>query len=520
MLVSSCCKDKTPKAKHVVLIGLDAMSAAGIQKAETPNFNYMIDNGAVSIKARCVRSTSSSHNWMSMVSGALPEMHGVTGNDWELDNREIPAAISDNEKGTFPTIFELVKKQRPEAKVYMYYEWTEQDRMYDISLVDRAVTGLENGTAIITEAFNAFFEDKPEFLFVSINETDEVGHDSGHESDVYYDCITRYDALIGEFVRKVEEAGMIDETVIIVTADHGGEGNGHGGDTAMEREIPIILYGGDVTKGKLLEHTNHICDIASTVGGLLAVELPRETVGKFIEEAFEPKTDKVYVPMPLVIPDNGIVAGGREKVVIRGDVEGAEIYYTLDGTTPTDKSIRYEGPFDMKESAIVKAVVCRQGQYGQVFETQVRVVPEGDGPKVAYKFYENHMLETLPDFNKLGTPDRSGYVHEFSLSELNVDTMDHFAILYTAKMEFDQTGEYKFGLVSDDGSKLFIDGKLVIDNDGSHSSDIKQGSIKLAKGLHDIRVEYFDDYMGQKLELYYESETIPQQLLPFEKFRR
>ncbi len=120
VLVCSCGQDKTPKAKHVVLIGFDAMSACGMQKAETPNFNYMIDNGAVSIKTRCVRSTSSSHNWMSMVSGALPEMHGVTSNAWELDNREIPAAVSDNGKNTFPTIFELVKKQRPDAKVYMY----------------------------------------------------------------------------------------------------------------------------------------------------------------------------------------------------------------------------------------------------------------------------------------------------------------------------------------------------------------------------------------------------------------
>ncbi len=520
VLVCSCGQDKTPKAKHVVLIGFDAMSACGMQKAETPNFNYMIDNGAVSIKTRCVRSTSSSHNWMSMVSGALPEMHGVTSNAWELDNREIPAAVSDNGKNTFPTIFELVKKQRPDAKVYMYYEWTEQDRMYDISLVDRAVTGLENGTAIITEAFNAFFEDKPEFLFISINEPDEVGHDSGHESNLYYETITRYDALVGDFVRRVEEAGMLDETVIIVTADHGGQGNGHGGDTAAEREVPIILYGGDVTKGKLLEHTNHICDIAATVGGLLGVELPRETAGKFIEEAFEPKTDKVYVPMPLVIPYNGFVLGGQEKVVIRGDVEGAEVYYTLDGTTPTDKSIRYDGPFDLKQSATVKAVVYRNGQHGQVFESQVRVVPEGDLPKIAYKFYDNHMLETLPDFNRLGTPARSGYVHEFSLSEFNVDKEDHFAILMTTEMLFDETGEYRFGIVSDDGSKLFIDGKLVIDNDGSHSSDIKYGSVKLTKGWHDVRVEYFDDYMGQRLEVYYSSDNIPAQRLPFEKFRR
>ncbi len=520
MLVCSCGQPETPKAKHVVLIGLDAMSAYGFQRAHTPNFNYMLENGAVSIHARCVRSTSSSHNWMSMVSGATPELHGVTSNGWEPDNIVIPSCVA-NDKGNFPTIFEVVKRQRPDAKVYMYYEWTEQDRMYDISLVDRAVTGLENGTAIITEAFDAFFEDKPEFLFISINETDEVGHDSGHESEVYFETITKYDAMIGDFARKLEAEGLLDDTVIIVTSDHGGLEFSHGGDSLAELEIPILLYGGDVTKGKVIEHTNLITDIAATVAGLLDVELPREAVGKFIYEAFEPKTDKVYVPMPLVHPYQGLLLGGKETLTITADVEGAEIYYTLDGTTPTDKSTRYEGPLDITSSVNVKAIAYKNGQHGGIGDSKIRVVPAGDVPKVAYKLYENYMQTSLPDsFRTLGKPARSGYVHEFSIDELNVAEKDHFAIEYTTEMYFDEGGVYKFGIMSDDGSKLIIDGKVVIDNDGSHSSDIKYGSVKLTKGWHKVRVEYFDDYMGQKLEVYYSGANIPEQLLPFSKFRR
>ena len=142
-LIFSCTgqKEVTPRAKHVILIGLDAMSARGVQRAHTPNFNYMIENGAVSIKARCMRSTSSSQNWMSMVSGANLEMHGVTDNDWEPDNKIIEPSVK-NKKGLFPTIFDDIKAQRPDAKVYMFYEWTGQDRMYDTSVADKAVTGL------------------------------------------------------------------------------------------------------------------------------------------------------------------------------------------------------------------------------------------------------------------------------------------------------------------------------------------------------------------------------------------
>lgn len=508
-------KDTTPKAKHVILIGLDAMSARGLQRAHTPNFNYMIDNGAVSIKARCIRSTSSSQNWMSMVSGTIPEMHGVTDNDWEPDQKIIEPSVK-NKIGLFPTIFDDIKTQRPDAKVYMFYEWTGQDRMYDTSVADKAVTGLDYDQTLI-QAIDAFFQDKPEFLFVSINQTDHVGHESGHESREYLDCITHFDHIIGGLVKRLQEADMLDETVLIVTADHGGLGFSHGGDSEAELEIPVIIYGGNVTKGKVLEHTNLICDIAATVGGLLDVELPRECVGKFISEAFEPKTDKIYVPMPYVSPYEGFFKNEAE-VTITGDVEDAQIFYTLDGTVPTDQSTKYEGPFKLDRSAMVRAVVYRNGQSGKIGEAQIRVLPETERPKVAYKYYENIKGKSLPDFNTLGRPLREGYVYEFSLDELNVNDKDHFAVLFTTKLNITEAGTYNFGIFSDDGSKLYVDGKLVIDNDGSHSPDMKKGSVELAKGVHDIKVEYFDDYMGQNLELYYSLGNLPLQILPFAHF--
>lgn len=518
-LLISCSgtQKQTPRAKHVILLGFDAMSARGVQRAHTPNFNKMIENGAVSTQARCIRSTSSSQNWMSMVSGTIIEMHGVTDNDWEAETKTIEPAVK-NKKGLFPTIFETIKTQRPDAKVYMFYEWTGQDRMYDISMVDKAVTGLDYDQTL-QQSFDAFLQDKPEFLFVSINQTDHIGHETGHESKEYFDTITHFDEMVGDFINKLEAAGLMDETVVIVTADHGGLGKSHGGDSEAELEIPIIMYGAGVTKGKVMERTNLICDIAATVGGLLGVEMPQECVGKFISEAFEPKTEKVYVPMPLVTPFEGFFKE-TTTVTITGDVADAEIYYTLDGSQPTNQSTRYEAPFELKHSAVVKAIVYRKGQCGKVGEAMIRVVPQGEQPKVAYKYYENMMKKSLPDFNSLGRPTRSGFVYEFSLNELDVEEKDHFAILFTTQMEIKEDGKYTFGIISDDGAKLFIDDVEVIDNDGSHSADMKYGNIELKKGQHKIKVEYFDDYMGQKLEVYYKSDNLPLQMLPFTQFSK
>jgi hypothetical protein len=66
-----------------------------------------------------------------------------------------------------------------------------------------------------------------------------------------------------------------------------------------------------------------------------------------------------------------------------------------------------------------------------------------------------------------------------------------FAILYTGRFWIDKPGQYGFGLISDDGAKLYIDDALVIDNDGLHLPKALAGAVKLAGGIHKIRVEYF-----------------------------
>jgi hypothetical protein len=66
-----------------------------------------------------------------------------------------------------------------------------------------------------------------------------------------------------------------------------------------------------------------------------------------------------------------------------------------------------------------------------------------------------------------------------------------FAIDYTGRFWVSKPGRYNFALASDDGSILYIDGKVVIDNDGIHSVVEREGSVKLDVGVHRVRVSYF-----------------------------
>jgi DNA-binding beta-propeller fold protein YncE/4-amino-4-deoxy-L-arabinose transferase-like glycosyltransferase len=78
-----------------------------------------------------------------------------------------------------------------------------------------------------------------------------------------------------------------------------------------------------------------------------------------------------------------------------------------------------------------------------------------------------------------------------------------FSIEWLGKIYVPVSGTYVFGTTSDDGSFLYLDGQLVVDNGGHHGDVYKEGHILLEEGFHDIRLLYFQDGGGQKIELYW-----------------
>ena len=74
---------------------------------------------------------------------------------------------------------------------------------------------------------------------------------------------------------------------------------------------------------------------------------------------------------------------------------------------------------------------------------------------------------------------------------------------------------YEFFIQSNDGTKLFIDNRLVIDHDGPHGADIeKTGKIKLSEGMHPIRLNYFQAGGGMYLRVQYSGPEIEKQEVP------
>lgn len=499
LAVLSGCHRDGPRAGHVILLGFDAMGAYGVQRASTPNFNYMIDNGAVSIHTRCVRPTSSSQNWMSMVSAAPVEMHTVFENNWKPGAAgNTPPALT-NGAGLFPTIFDHIRKQRPDVRQFAYIEWGGETRMYDTTAFDRLRvfrrdTSMNDKTDVMRKAFSDYLAERPELMFVSVDIPDHIGHTFGHESEEYLEAVSQMDAFVGDFVRELEARGWMKSTVIIVTADHGGVQFAHGGDDIAEYEIPVIMYGKGVTKGKVMKHAGMIYDVGATVAALLGVRLPFECHGKLLSEAFEPADGEVYVPVPFVRPFSGQVTG---DVTISADKEGAEIFFTLDGSEPSRKSLRYDGPLRITAPTMVRSVAYIGESRSAVADNWLYPAGAGTAP-ISYKLYKG-IGQSAPDFTKFGKAAAQGYVNEFSLDEFDLADEDWFALLMTSHLIVPQEADYEFELMADDGARLYVDGEQIAAV--TQPGQKKYAHVRLAAGLHPVKVEMWEYWSVQKLSL-------------------
>jgi hypothetical protein len=128
---------------------------------------------------------------------------------------------------------------------------------------------------------------------------------------------------------------------------------------------------------------------------------------------------------------------------------------------------------------------------------------------VNYEYYEG-TWEALPNFDSL-TPKHTGLASNFNISPRDQD--DNFAFRFRATITISLGGDYSFYTVSDDGSQLFINDNLVVDNDGLHGLQQRSGQVHLDAGQHSITVTYFEKSGGNELYVLYEGPGIAKQAL-------
>ncbi|MGD0036295.1 MAG: PA14 domain-containing protein [Bacteroidota bacterium] len=109
---------------------------------------------------------------------------------------------------------------------------------------------------------------------------------------------------------------------------------------------------------------------------------------------------------------------------------------------------------------------------------------------------------------------REGSIEQFKLPEEN--SGENFAVRYYGYINIPQDGFYMFYTKSDDGTKLFIDDKLIVNNDGRHAPIEDNGFASINRGFHKIEVVFFQGGGGLFLETSIEGPTLKKQVIPME----
>ncbi|MFZ5729373.1 MAG: alkaline phosphatase family protein [Pseudomonadota bacterium] len=517
-----------PKAGHVIIIGVDGMSPDGVLKADTPTLDEMMAGGSWSLHARGVLPTTSGANWASILTGAGPEQHGVTSNDWQVGEFNFPTSVTGS-GGFFPSIFQVITDQHPEWEVGSIYDWDGFGNLYDHRFVDYDAHG-EGEDATTDLAVDYIKAKRPAFLFVHLDLVDHAGHAYGHGTPEYYASVAKADRLIARIRQAVAEAGIADDTAILVSSDHGGVGKGHGGESLAELEIPWIAYGKSIQRGRALDLPINTFDTPATAARLLGVKIPYAWLGRPVAPAIAGETapDQAYrassfYASPVIEPAGegndpagGLFVGGPAQMTLRNPNKVGEIRYTLDNTIPTAQSALYAGPVEIARNTIVRATLFVDGQPASVPAIAYFRVLDAATAEARGLTYSVYLLPEgpvrLPDFGPL-QPVATGRTYEPSLTGLTLPRGDSVAVVFEGRIDVPKDGFYSFSLASDDGSKLYIDGKTVVDNDGDHGVITARGSTYLQRGRRALRVEWFNNGGGAWLGAYFEGPGIPRQFI-------
>lgn len=263
---------------HVLVLGIDGLGSHGLEHANTPNIDQLMKSGAWTLHARSVFPSVSGPAWISMITGATVEKHGVVNNGWTAENHFLEPVIKGDFE-MFPTIFGETRRHIPEAVIAAFYHWRKLGNFIEKGVCDISqAAGNEDSVTMLACKF--IHERKPDLTFVHLDHVDHAGHHDGYRSQKYFEAIEKTDSLVGIFLDQLKRSGLFEETVVFLVSDHGGLDKGHGGIHPDEMVVPFLVSGKGIKKDYAIDHPLFIYDLAPTVAMLLGFELNGWISGK------------------------------------------------------------------------------------------------------------------------------------------------------------------------------------------------------------------------------------------------
>ncbi len=227
------------------------------------------------------------------------------------------------------------------------------------------------------------------------------------------------------------------------------------------------------------------------------------------------------VPEPIGIRDTAILTQ-NVNYQWKPSVRDAKLYYTVDDPLPKElfadngsihidldknqvktlQTVEYTPAG--KRSIVNKILLYNREPLAAV---NVQAVSEGLKYKVlSGNFTASAQLDDAPVID-------TGITKNLSVTGFKKNNRV-FGVIYQGYVRIDQDGNYNLGLKSDDGSQLYLDDELVVDNEGKRTSSQKNSLVPLSKGSHKIKIKYFDAGESSTLRVYLNQVGKPQTELP------
>jgi len=251
--------------KKVILISIDGMRPDGLKACGNPYLAELEKTCTYTYEGSSMNPSVTFPCHFSMAHSVTPERHGILTNTYVPQVRPVTG------------IFEKIKNAGGVSA--MFYGWEPlRDIARPASLkfatYINAYMKESSDTVLTDEALRVISENKPDFAFLYMVETDEKGgHDNGWMSDEY---LRRISIAIDNVKRVIDAFG--EEYSVIIMADHGGHDRSHGSTMPEDMTVPFFFYGPDFEAGKTVEGLS-LLDIAPTIAHLLEIDPEPEWEG-------------------------------------------------------------------------------------------------------------------------------------------------------------------------------------------------------------------------------------------------
>ncbi len=232
-----------PSDRKVLIVSIDGLRPDVALRAEMPTLRALMKDGVFTFWAQSTAVSVTLPSHVSMLTGVTPARHEIA---W---NKDLPFSKPVYPK--YPTVFEYAKAAGYTTALSAgksKFAHLLKPKTVDWFYLPEKINTKVKDAQVAVEAIKLIEQHRPDVMFVHFPDGDTLGHSKGWGSAEQLQAMQQTDAALSRVLAAWRQAGLADQGLLLLTADHGGQGKGHGADDLRSRTIPWIAVGPGLKK--------------------------------------------------------------------------------------------------------------------------------------------------------------------------------------------------------------------------------------------------------------------------------